>query len=86
MKRAIVLSCVALASCAPSQDTKGTVHQYNGETVTIRGVYDMSPVPGVAEPTDAMREQARQVCPEATYLSATPSPTDNYTFLYLFKC
>lgn len=77
---------LAISACTVSPDTEGAVYQFNGETVTIRGAYTMDGTSKPATPTPAMVAQAKEICPGATYLSATPSPTDNYTFLYLFRC
>lgn len=74
-----------IAACGPiPETTRGSVYQFNGETVTIRGDFSADGTP--AKPTEAMIAQAKDVCPGATYLSATPTPDDVWTFLYLFKC
>jgi len=68
-------------------DTKaGSVYEITDHTVTIRGAYSMDGSGRPATPTSAMVAQARDICPDAQYLSATPSPTDEWTFLYLFRC
>lgn len=84
--RMLYLAPLALAACMSTvpEHGRGSVYAYNGETVTIRGGFDASK--GAAKPTPEMVDQAKGVCPGAKYLSATPSPTDNYTFLYLFRC
>lgn len=77
------LAALALTACDVPDDTRGSVYQFNGDTVTIRGQFQ----PGeIAKPTSAMVAQANEVCPGAQYLSANPTPSDTYTFLYLFKC
>lgn len=86
MHRSVLALPLCLAACAVSQDTPGSVYAFNGDTVTIRGVYDMTLSGEPAAPTEAMRAQAEDVCSGAQYLSANPSPTDDYTFLYLFRC
>jgi hypothetical protein len=78
------VSALVVSACTVADDFEGSVYQFNGETVTIRGAYSMDG--STARPTSAMIRQAKDVCPGAEYLSATPSPTDEYTFLYLFKC
>jgi hypothetical protein len=84
--RILALPLIALAACTVSEDTRGGVYAVTDQSVTIRGVYDLSLSSGPARPTQAMIAQAQDVCPDATYLSASPSPTDDYTFLYLFRC
>lgn len=87
MKLVIALaSTAALAACVPAQTTQGSVYAITDQTVTIRGAFDMSLSPGPAKPTEAMVAQAREICPGAQYVSANPTPTDTYTFLYLFRC
>lgn len=81
------LAVVALSfstACSIPNDMEGSVYEITDETVTIRGAFQ----PGTTEarPTPAMIAQARDVCPGAEYLSANPSPTDEWTFLYLFRC
>jgi hypothetical protein len=71
-------------ACTVPETMEGSVYQFNGETVTIRGAF--SDLQGPARPTAAMVDQARDVCPGATYLSANPTPGDVNTFLYLFRC
>ncbi len=83
MRLAIIALPVLLSACVVPEDTEGSVYQFNGDTVTIRGGFTAGKV---AEPTAAMRAQADAVCKGATYLSANPSPTDYDTFLYLFRC
>ena len=77
---------LGLTACTVPDTTKGTVHQFNGNTVTIRGTFATDGSP--ARPTPAMIEQAQKVCKDAQYLSATPSNINEYdmNFLYLFKC
>lgn len=86
MRRIAILAAIALGGCVVPETQEGSVYQFNGETVTIRGVYTMDLGATPAHPTAAMVAQAKAVCPGATYLSATPSPTDYDTFLYLFRC
>ena len=82
--RLILLAPIALAGCmSVPDDQEGAVYAFNGDTVTIRGGW---PAEGYARPNTAMVAQAKDVCPSASYLSASPSPTDDYTFLYLFRC
>lgn len=81
---AAAIAAVTLSACQVSETQQGSVQQFNGETVTIRGAYSMDG--STARPTSAMIEQARAICPGAEYLSANPSPSDTYTFLYLFRC
>ena len=78
------LPIVSLMACAPTSDTKGEIMAMNSETVTIRGVFDMTPGSGPAKPTPAMVAQAEEACRDAKYLGATPH--DEYTFAYLFRC
>jgi len=80
----LALVAAALAACAIPETTRGTVYQFNGDSVTIRGAFAWDGSP--ARPTVAMIAQARDVCPNATYLSANPTPGDQYTALYLFRC
>jgi hypothetical protein len=81
---AAVLGLASLAACTVPETMRGSVYQFNGDSVTIRGAFSQDGTP--ARPTAAMVEQAREVCPNATYLSANPTPDDVYTFLYLFRC
>lgn len=83
-----LFACLAAALIAAScgevpQTTRGSVYEVTDETVTIRGQFQSGQT---ARPTEAMTAQAEDVCPGAKYLSANPSPTDVYTFLYLFRC
>lgn len=73
-----------LSGCVVPEDVRGTVTQYNGDSVTIRGAFSMDGSP--ARPTAGMAAQAREVCPGAKYISADPASGDDYSFLYLFKC
>ena len=53
----VIFGCgmaAALLGCTVSDDTKGSVYQFNGETVTIRGAYDMDLSGRPAQPTPAM--------------------------------
>ena len=63
----------------------GAIYELTAVTVTIRGIYDAFDGK-TAEPNATMRAQAEAVCPNAEFLSATPYPYDNWTFLYLFRC
>ncbi len=83
---AVIIAAALLAGCVPTPDTEGQIVSLTERTVTIRGAYDMSLSGKPASPTPAMVAQAQEVCPGARYLSATPSPTDDYTFHYLFQC
>lgn len=86
MRFFIAPALLVLAACSTvTPETQGQVTAFNGDTVTVRGgftVGDGKP----AEPTPAMIAQAKEVCPGATYLSATPDPDSFDFFLYLFKC
>lgn len=86
MRYFVLPALLGLSACMSTipEDGRGSVYQFNSETVTIRGGFDASR--GAAKPTPQMIEQAREVCPNATYLSANPTPSDTYTFLYLFRC
>jgi hypothetical protein len=86
LRRIAIMAAISLSGCVVPETQEGSVYQFNGETVTIRGVYDMTLSGKPAAPTAAMVAQAKAVCPGATYLSANPSPSDDYTFLYLFRC
>ncbi|WP_424974278.1 hypothetical protein [Dinoroseobacter sp. S124A] len=77
---------LSLAGCAIPQDQRGQVYEFTGETVTIRGAFVSTSKQRFAAPTEAMVAQAKEVCPNATYLGANPSPTDGYTSLFLFRC
>lgn len=85
MRIAYIPVIALLAACNIPETKEGSVVNYNGETVTIRGAYSLN-TPGPAKPTLAMIEQAKAICPNARYLSANPNSGDNYTFLYLFAC
>jgi hypothetical protein len=85
MFRAAIIAATVLSGCATvAEDQRGSVYEITDKTVTIRGAFSLNGQ--TAKPTPAMAFQAREICPGATYLSANPSPTDNYTFLYLFRC
>ncbi|ARC87143.1 hypothetical protein [Rhodovulum sp. MB263] len=71
-----------LVGCVVSPDKEGGVYEITDHTVTIRGAYSLDGT--AAKPTPAMVEQAKGICPKATYLSATPF--DEWTMLYLFRC
>ncbi|MEO1108262.1 MAG: hypothetical protein AAFX90_10100 [Pseudomonadota bacterium] len=93
MIRVSLIALIALSACTASipvpDDTPGTVHQFNGETVTIRGAFERDRLETeAATPTSAMVAQAKGVCPGAQYLSATPDSVTAYytTFLFLFRC
>jgi hypothetical protein len=73
-----------LLGCVVSPETEGSVYEITDRTVTIRGAFSMDGT--IARPTQAMIAQAKEICPTAKYVSANPSPSDNYTFLYLFQC
>lgn len=84
MKRIISITTISLlTACTVPQDTPGSVYAFDDNSVTIRGAFQ----PGqTAAPNSTMVSQAKEVCPGATYISATPSPTDTWSFLYLFRC
>lgn len=86
MRLFIVPALLFVAACSNvTPETPGQVTAFNGDTVTVRGVFavgDGKP----AEPTATMIAQAKSVCPGATYLSATPDPGSFDFFLYLFRC
>lgn len=84
MFRAAIIAATLLSACTVADDQRGAVYEITDKTVTIRGAFSANGQP--AKPTPAMVAQAKEVCPGATYLSANPSPTDQYTFLYLFRC
>jgi len=73
-----------LAACAMSPETPGQVYQTTDSSVTIRGPYQTGA--RVVAPSAAMVRQAEAVCIHARYESATPSPADFDTYLYLFRC
>lgn len=83
-----VLAVLILSGCVPAPDTPGVVTQMNGASVTIRGAADMSlaNAGNGFKPTPAMIEQARAICPGATFVSGVGTPDDNFTADYLFKC
>lgn len=84
MKPLAILAAIALAGCVTTDPaTRGSVYEITEKTVTIRGAYTYGKT---AKPTTAMVAQAQEICPNAQYLSANPSPTDYDTFLYLFRC
>lgn len=84
------LAAAALAACTPTQDTRGELYEVTDNMVTIRGAFDMSlgNAGTPAAPTAAMVAQAREVCPDAQYMTAVPSNLHeyDYTFLYRFRC
>ena len=82
-----------LAACTNlSDETKGRVYRVTGDTVTIIGPFSMNSMDAFytpyvnAKPTPAMVAQAREVCPGATFDSASPSTVDFDYLLYLFRC
>jgi hypothetical protein len=73
-----------LGACSSYQDTPGAVSQVDDRgrlTVSATKPFGRQP-----EPTARMIAQAREVCPNAVYISARPSTADFNTFEYLFRC
>ncbi len=92
MKRALIL-VFTLTACAVSESQLGSIHEITDNTVTIRGSYSLYNGPAI--PTTAMQAQAKSICPNAEYLSATPwshvygygiYATPSAQQLYLFRC
>lgn len=77
-----------LPACVPMQTTPGQVTQFNGASVTIRGAGDfsLSNAGKGFKPTAEMVNQARQVCPGATFVSGIGTPDNSFTVDYLFRC
>lgn len=74
----------ALSACeTATEDDPGSVIDFNGDTVTMRGFVPEGA--RYARPTVAMEAKAKEICPRAEYLSARPYG-DGWTFAYLFKC
>jgi hypothetical protein len=81
------------AACSPVTDeTPGSVYRVTDSSVTIIGPYAKKSMDhlytphDVAQPTAAMTAQAREVCPNARFVSASPSTVDFDNLLYLFRC
>ncbi len=85
-----LLAILLVSACAVPEDRQGTIYEISEYTVTIRGSAGM--LTGPARPTQAMQEQAREICPGAEYLSANPLSTDYgagitiVSWLYMFRC
>ena len=93
MVRALLISAGLLAACTASipvpEDTPGVVHQFDGNTVTIRGAFEPDRLATeTAKPTQKMIEQAQEVCPNARFVGAAPSEVTAFyaSFLFQFKC
>lgn len=82
--RLALLALPLLAACVVPEDTPGTVREVGARTVTIQGVFSADG--SVARPTAAMVAQAKEICPGAKYLSASPTVGNLDTFDYLFLC
>ncbi len=82
--RLALLALPFLAACVVPEDTRGHVVEVGSRAVTIEGAFSSDG--SGARPTAAMIAQAREICPGAKYVSASPN-TGNYdTFNYLFLC
>lgn len=88
MRSLFLLPVIALAGCVPAPDSQGTVTEYNGASVTIRGQGDFSlanagkgftPTPGVIA-------QAKTICPGAHFVSWSPNKSSEFLIDYLFIC
>jgi hypothetical protein len=84
---------LALAACTASipvpEDTPGVVHQFDGDSVIIRGAFEPDRLATeTAKPTQRMIEQAQEVCPGARFVGAAPSHVSPYyiSFLFQFRC
>ena len=89
MKRLALLALPLLAACAVPPETRGELYEVTDNMVTIRGAINTNIlVAGEAAPTPAMIAQAREVCPNAQYMSAAPSDLHQYDmdFLFKFRC
>ena len=91
MKHLTLAVVIALiAGCTPPPETRGDIVALTDRTVTIRGPYDMSlgafATAKRPEPTPGIIAQAREVCPNAKYLSANGDTGTTDTFDYLFQC
>jgi len=93
MTRLSLLTLGLLAACTASdpvpEDAPGVVHQFDGDTVTIRGAFEPNRLATeTARPTQRMIEQAKEVCSNARFVGAEPSDVSPYyvSFLYNFKC
>lgn len=84
----LALPLGALIACAPSPEQRGTVTQINSASVTIRGVgdYSLGNIGNQWQPTPAMVEQAREICPNATFVGGTADPDRDFMVDYLFRC
>lgn len=90
---ALAAALLFAASCAPlSQDTRGDIYQVKDGSVTIIGPFATPNMDAYytpyqeAQPTEAMVAQAREVCPGASFVYASPTPTDFDNLLYHFRC
>lgn len=84
---------VISSACSPvTEETRGSVYRVTDSSVTIIGPYAKKSMDHVytphhvAQPTAAMTAQAGEVCPNATFVSASPSTVDFDSLLYLFRC
>lgn len=84
MFKAALFATALVSACTVAESQQGSVYEITDKTVTIRGAFSLNGQ--TAKPSAAMVAQAKAICPGATYVSANPSPTDTYTFLYLFRC
>ena len=91
--RIFAVLLVLSAACSPVTDeTRGRIYRVTDSSVTIIGPYakrsmdDLYTPHHVAQPTAAMTAQAQEVCPNAKFVSASPSTVDFDNLLFLFRC
>lgn len=87
--RLALLAVVALAACAPEEDTPGfTVPNLDGGTIYVPGTKRFTPeeIAAGVKPSPAIIAKAEASCPNAKLLSATSMITDARRVGYFFTC
>lgn len=80
MKRFLIIAPLALAACDPASDPAIGVSQLNGHSVTVR-----SPGGTTAQKPQAWHDvKAKELCPDARYVSTTM--VDAFTVDFLYAC
>lgn len=71
-KALVVCGMALLPACVgPTSDMRGDVVAVNDRTVTVRGLAGVSMLnPEMPTPTPAMIAQAKEICPNAEFLSS----------------
>ena len=93
LHRVLTAAFFLLCACSPiTEDTPGSVYKVTESSVTLSGPFARNSMDAFfapyenAQPTEAMKAQAREICPNATFTSASPNPADFDSLLFLFRC